>query len=153
MTSPQVDEADDFAHYYFADWEPFEHRGSTSYRISFFPEQSIPHSGVDLRDPGDIAGVALVRTALSPEEIGYLPPNVFYVGHSLTASMPPDRRTEVRRRLKVRGQITNVKDVLRFMLLTEANEAGKPGALQPEPDGGLYVYLGDLRVDLSDAAG
>ncbi len=150
-----VSEADDAAHYYFAEFESYVHEefGHTATRVALFDGLGEPFDFVDLRDPGSRTGVAFVRSYLHPDLISPLPRAVFYVGQGLDTPLSPTQRAECRRRLGIRGEVVTIKDVLRFMLLTEAGSAGKPGRLQSEPDGGLYVHLGDLTVDLSDTAG
>lgn len=155
-----VSEEDDQAHYFFA---PFvvvtDDRGQQSYTPALFGAGGYGTSYVDLRDPAELAageGYAFVRspfdlaTILRDAGLAQAPEGVFYVGQSLLGPLPTAARSEVRRRLNIRGQVTDVKSVLRFMLLTEAGESGKPGQLQPDLSGGLHIYLGDLRVDLTD---
>lgn len=153
-TPPTVTEGADAAHYFLAPFVFVEDEpGRGGYVLQAFGHPDMQASFADLRDPAATTGYALVRISMSPAQVatalgGPVPAEVIYVGQSLTAPLPSDKRTEVRTALNLRGQIATVKDVLRFMLLTEAGANGKPGKLQPEPDGGLFVYLGDLVVDL-----
>lgn len=153
-TSPAITEDADAAHYFLA---PFVLSADTdsepALEVQVFARADMQASFVDLRDPAATTGYALVRTSMSPAQVATalgepMPATVIHVGQSLTAPLPTAKRTEVRAALNLRGQIATVKDVLRFMLLTEAGANGKPGKLQPEPNGGLFVYLGDLAVDL-----
>lgn len=157
MTAPnkQVSEQDDSAHYYFADFEAYTHEefGYQADRVALFEVLGRPFDFVDLRQPGVRTGVAFVRAYIHPDNLRPLPRNVFHVGQAILGPLTPTMQANVRSRLGIRRDIGTLKDVLRAVLLSEAGGAGKPKPLQPEPDGGLYVVLGDLRVDLNSTAG
>lgn len=144
-----VGEVIDTGHYYLAPYELVNRgKGDTSYEVVVFTRRP-DAEWVDLREPSQTSGYALVRSATQPTN---LPASVVYVGKSLLAPLPMEKRAYLRSMLSLRGQVQSVKDVLYLMLLSEAGERGKPAAITPERDGAMVIYLGDLRVGLPAGA-